>query len=125
MQENSHPLPTPMECKHGQLARSCGICELERENAELRAVNAVVSNGLRDEIAELRTQLAEAKRQRDEARKDAERYLDAIFQMADDGWLMHGEEGMDDTQEVVYAIAQEHPEYKRRVADAAKEKTNG
>lgn len=64
-----------------------------------------------------------AERQRDEALKDAERYLDAIFQMADDGWLMHGEEGMDDTQEVVYAIAQEHPEYKRRFADAAKEKT--
>ena len=48
--------------------------------------------------------------------KDAERYLDAIFQMADDGWLMHGEEGMSEVQEVVYKIAQEHPEYKRRAS---------
>jgi hypothetical protein len=26
-----------MSCKHGRLARSCEICELERENAELRS----------------------------------------------------------------------------------------
>jgi hypothetical protein len=25
-----------MSCKHGRLARSCEICELERENAELK-----------------------------------------------------------------------------------------
>ncbi len=29
----SQPAPTPRDCKHGQLARSCGICELERELA--------------------------------------------------------------------------------------------
>ena len=27
---------TPRDCKHGQLARSCELCELERENAALR-----------------------------------------------------------------------------------------
>ena len=47
-------------------------------------------------------------------RKRAERYLDAIFKIADDGWLMHGAEGMDDTQLAVWEIAMEHEEYKRR-----------
>ena len=28
-----------IECKHGQLARSCEICELEAENVRLRAEN--------------------------------------------------------------------------------------
>lgn len=55
-------------------------------------------------------------------RRDAERYLDAIFKMADDGWLMHGVEGMSEAQEAVYEIAQEHPTYKERSAiDAAKD----
>ena len=27
---------TPRDCKHGQLARSCELCELERENVALR-----------------------------------------------------------------------------------------
>jgi len=29
------------DCKHGQLARTCGICELEREIAELVELIAV------------------------------------------------------------------------------------
>ena len=56
------------------------------------------------------------------AARDKERYLDAIFAMADAGWLSHGAEGMDDVQKAVYEIAQEHPEYKRRDAAAAKER---
>ena len=56
------------------------------------------------------------KRRAEAAEADAGRYLNAIFAMADDGWLYHGVEGMDDTQKAVYAIAQEHPEYKRRAA---------
>jgi len=31
-----------LECEHGQLARSCNICEYEREIAELRARVAVL-----------------------------------------------------------------------------------
>jgi len=30
------PAATPRDCKHGKLARSCDICELERECADLR-----------------------------------------------------------------------------------------
>ena len=53
--------------------------------------------------------------------RDAERYLDVIFEMADDGWLMHGTEGMSDVQEAVYKVCQEHPTYKKREAAAMTE----
>ena len=56
-----------------------------------------------------------------EWRERAERYLRAIFAMADDGWLAHGVEGMSDTQKLVYEIVKEHPEYKKRAALAEKE----
>lgn len=35
-----------IECKHGQLARSCEICELEAENVRLRAENERLSSVL-------------------------------------------------------------------------------
>ena len=54
------------QCKHGQLARVCEICELERENAELRESNKAVevalggfiySGSYADGITSLRLQL--------------------------------------------------------------------
>jgi hypothetical protein len=36
------------DCKHGQLARSCEICELERERDGLRAENERLKALLRD-----------------------------------------------------------------------------
>lgn len=54
----------------------------------------------------------------DAAERDAVRYLDAIFKMADDGWLLHGPEGMDEVQTLVHEIACEHPEAKRRIDSA-------
>lgn len=76
-------------------------CERDRLNAEA-CINEIFDMALRSLPTE-------------GVARDAERYLDAIFAMADDGWLMHGPEGMSEAQEKVYAVAQEHPEYKRRV----------
>ena len=43
---------TPRDCKHGQLARSCNVCELEAEVAALRLVVEAfaAAQDLRDEI---------------------------------------------------------------------------
>jgi hypothetical protein len=94
---------------------------------EARYVVPQIVAALRERAA-LREQLAECARWRAEladklhdseekladTRKDVGLCLDAIFAMADDGWLMHGEEGMSEVQELVYKIAQEHPVYKSR-----------
>jgi hypothetical protein len=52
-----------------------------------------------DEIESLRTQLADATRKLEEARK-------AVKAMVEDGWLMHGPEGMSEPQQICYDVYQ-------------------
>jgi hypothetical protein len=47
----------------------------------------------------LRTQLADATRKLEEARK-------AVKAMVEDGWLMHGPEGMSEPQQICYDVYQ-------------------
>jgi hypothetical protein len=77
-----------------------------------------------DLCRELEAALTAANARIAELEKDVWRYLDVIFSIAADGWLMHGPEGMDETQEAVYKVCKEHPTYKRLEA-AAMENTNG
>lgn len=79
---------------------------------------------LKRAIAALKSRAESCEAQLKARDENAARYLDAIFAMADDGWLMHGEEGMSDVQEAVFKIVQEHPEYKRRV-EAARSPARG
>lgn len=73
--------PNARDCKHGHLARSCEICELERQVEELRAELADV----RDDLV-IANQRGDAFRalsfEHDQARKYAERrlaeYADAL-----------------------------------------------
>lgn len=60
---------SPSVCQHGQLARSCNICELETELATLRAENALSQR----ETQIARKALAEAEAEIAELRKDKER----------------------------------------------------
>lgn len=46
---------------------------------------------------------------------------DAIMAIADDGWLMHGAEGMDEAQQKVWDIVQTLPQYQRRLHSSASE----
>lgn len=39
---------TPRDCKHGHLARSCEICDLERSNARLQTALAAAQAALRE-----------------------------------------------------------------------------
>ena len=54
-------------------------------------------------ITNLRERLAEAEAERDAAQADSERRATIILGMAEEGWLLHGEEGMDDMQKLVDA----------------------
>jgi hypothetical protein len=48
------------DCKHGQLARSCEVCELEAENEALRALEtALAAMKERDALADLVGDLAQ------------------------------------------------------------------
>ena len=59
------------DCKHGQQARACNVCELERELAEAKADNALNAQHAKALMAEI----TEAKRERDEAQSNfAEAY---------------------------------------------------
>lgn len=44
----------PLDCKHGHQARKCLTCELEAENAELRAEVAEGERSMREMAASLR-----------------------------------------------------------------------
>ncbi len=94
--------------------------QVSRAAAELRDTYLQRAEAAEQKAGELLLKANYEASRREEAERNAARYLNAIFLMADDGWLMYGEEGMSKVQEQVYAIAQEHPEYKRRAAiDAA------
>ena len=97
-----------------QCADAIAALRAENEALLLCIQSACEELGEQVQPAFLADAIAALRAERDRAMQDAERYLDAIWQMADDGWLMHGEDGMSDVQEAVHAIAQEHPEYKRR-----------
>jgi hypothetical protein len=40
--------PKPETCNHGQLARSCEICDLEQQLAEREKQNVMLRNALKD-----------------------------------------------------------------------------
>jgi DNA-binding transcriptional MerR regulator len=54
---------------------------------------------IREKLQSLRTQLAEATQKLEEARK-------AVKAMVEDGWLMHGPEGMSEPQQICYDVYQ-------------------
>lgn len=91
----------------------CGFHSEQRRKAERELAEAKANA-----LAAWQSQ-AEWQRRADSASAKAEQYLDLLFRLADDGLLMHGEEGMDPLQEDVYAAIKEHPEYKRSVANSS------
>jgi len=62
-----------LECEHGQLARSCNICEYEREKAELKENAQLIEEAkevMHQKILMLEDDLARAWRERDAAKKE-------------------------------------------------------
>ena len=74
-----------LECEHGQLARSCNLCEYEREIAELRARVAELKAALRRETNEYIEASHTLVIERDEARGQI-RELEAENQRL---WMMN------------------------------------
>lgn len=58
----------------------------------------------------------------DRLKAELERCGHALLAIADDGWLMHGPEGMSEAQKMVWDIVQTLPEYLMRVTDSAEGK---
>jgi len=87
-----------LECEHGQLARSCNICEYEREIAELRARVAELEaerDKLRDDLSGDKAILQSLLDREHEERKDLEaenkglrEALDLVISFIPDGWGM-------------------------------------
>jgi len=51
-------------------------------------------------------------------------YEDAVWKMVNDGWLVHGPEGMSEAQQAVYDVCKNHPELKTRIKQKQEEQRN-